>query len=246
MPAGKKKGLVNPMSYCVNCGVELSADLSACPLCNTSVNNPNLNSDEEKPSVFPEHKGQVDVVKHRDLAVFLSIVLGSTAITCALLNLLIFQSSLWSLPIIGICVLLWVFAIPAIIYTKLTLYWSLFFDGIVVAAYLFMLTWLTTSDTWFLSIALPLVILITLLLEIILFLLLHFSISFLTTSLYLVIDIAILCIGIELLVDANAKRPLSLSWSAIVLTVCTIITVALVTVLSRSRLRNEVRRRLHF
>ncbi len=233
------------MSYCVNCGVELHSDLPACPLCQTPVYHPDKEP-EESVSAFPKDKGQVDVVKHRDLAIFLSIVLGSTAITCGLLNLFIFDSTLWSLPIIGICVLLWVFAIPAVIYTKLTLYWSFFFDGIVVAAYLFMLTWLTKSDTWFLSIGLPLVVLITLLLEILLFLMVHVSVSFLTTSLYIIVETALLCIGIELLLDAYIKRPLSLSWSAIVLTVCTIITVALLTVLSRSHLRNEVRRRLHF
>jgi len=234
------------MSYCVNCGVELSADLLACPLCSTPVFNPNLESTQDNPSVFPENSGQVDVVKHRDLAIFLSIVLGSTAITCALLNLFIFKFSLWSLPIVGICVLLWVFAIPAVIYTKLTLYWSLFFDGIVVAAYLFMLTWLTKNDEWFLSIGLPLVVLLALLIEIMLFLLVHVSSSFLLVSLYVVFEIAALCVGIELLVDSYFKKPLSLSWSAIVLTVGIIITGALLTVLSRSRLRNAVRRRLHF
>jgi len=233
------------MSYCVNCGVELSADLPVCPLCSTPVYHPDKKT-EDILSAFPKDAGQVEVVKHRDLAIFLSIVLGSTAITCGLLNLFIFDGSLWSFPIIGICVLLWVFAIPAVIYTKLTLYWSIFFDGIVVVAYLFMLTWLTKSDEWFLSIGLPLVVLITLLLEILLFFMVHISVSFLTTSLYIVIEIAILCAGIELLIDAYSKQSLSLSWSAIVLTVCIIITVALLTVLSRSRLRNEVRRRLHF
>lgn len=42
------------------------------------------------------------------------------------------------------------------------------------------------------------------------------------------------------------QSPLHLTWSAVVLTVCVIIDVALVTILVKKRLRNEVRRRLHF
>lgn len=235
------------MSYCVNCGVELDASLRECPLCNTPVHNPKETAAALRPqSSYAEEKGQVDVVKHKDLAIFLTIVLSSTAITCALLNFLVFRSPLWSLPVIGICVLLWVFAIPAVIYTKLTLYWSLFLDGIAVAAYLYIITFLTADNNWFLSIALPLVILVTLLLEILLFLLTHFRISFITTALYIFAELAVLCVGIELLIRNFVHKPFGLSWSAVVLTVCTIIIIALITLLSRIRLRNAVRRRLHF
>lgn len=133
------------MSYCVNCESSfIQTFRSRSCFAKTPVFHPDKEP-ENIPSAFPENRGQVDVVKHRDLAIFLSIVLGSTAITCGLLNLFIFDFSLWSFPIIGICVLLWVFAIPAVIYTKLTLYWSFFFDGIVVVAYLYMLTWLTNQ-----------------------------------------------------------------------------------------------------
>ncbi|MEG1901810.1 MAG: hypothetical protein RR225_05435 [Clostridium sp.] len=185
-------------------------------------------------------------MKHKDLAIFLTIVLGSTAITCALLNVLVLDAVLWSLPIVGICVIIWVFAIPAVIYTKLTLYWSFFFDGIAVVAYLYLLTYLTSSREWFFSIAMPLAILLTLLVEVFLFLLLTFRISYITTALYFFLELAVLCIAIELLVDNYLLLPLRLSWSAIVLTVCTIISIALITLLSRIRLRNVIRRRLHF
>jgi len=38
----------------------------------------------------------------------------------------------------------------------------------------------------------------------------------------------------------------SLRWSAVVLVICVVVDIALITMLPLRRLRNEVRRRLHF
>ena len=74
----------------------------------------------------------------------------------------------------------------------------------------------------------------------------HLSTSILAGALYFFIAIPVLCIGIEIIVDLFLTGSIALTWSMIVLTVCVIIDIALVTVISRSRLRNAVRRRLHF
>ena len=110
------------MSYCVNCGVELDADLQNCPLCNTPVINPNELRKMERSPAYPREKGQVETVKRKDLGILLSVVLSATAISCAMLNIFVFKNSMWSLLIIGICIILFVLAIPAIIYTKLPIY----------------------------------------------------------------------------------------------------------------------------
>ena len=102
------------MSYCVNCGVELDSSNLACPLCNTPVLNPTeilfqTNSEnkmeteihKQTRAPFPHERGTVEVVKRRDVAILLSVVLVSTGLTCGLLNLLVFTSSLWSVPIFG-------------------------------------------------------------------------------------------------------------------------------------------------
>lgn len=234
------------MSYCVNCGVELESSLTECPLCNTPVINPAELSKTAVSSPFPIDKGQVEAVKRKDVAILISVVLIATALTCGLLNLLLFSQNLWSLPIIGICAIIWVFAIPFIIYTKLPAFLSILLDGIIVCLYLFLLTYMTESNAWFYSIALPVTLLVTLLIEALDFLLKTFQISILTTALYAFIEVPILCIGIEIILDLYFKQTIALSWSAIVLTVCIIIDIALITILSKKRLRNAVRRRLHF
>lgn len=234
------------MSYCVNCGVELESSIKECPLCHTPVINPNVLVASATIPPFSKEKGQVEVVKRKDFAVLISIVLLSTAITCALLNWLVFDSTRWSLPIIGICALIWIFAIPFIIYTKLSVYTSLLLDGFALGAYIWVISYITPSDAWFYQLALPIVCLVTLLLEVLVFLLKRFRVAYLTTAIYVFSEIAILCVGIEIFIDLFLHQQIHLTWSAVVLTVCTIIVITFITLVSKKRFRDAVRRRLHF
>ena len=223
------------MSYCVNCGVELESSLVSCPLCNTPVINPNELPYVKKPSPYPEEMGQVEVVKRK-----------ATALTCGLLNFLVFNQSMWSLLVIGVCIIIWVTAFPAVIYTKLPIYVSLLADAASIAVYLYMITYVTHSDRWFFSLALPIVGVLLCIAEVFTLLEKKVAHTFLPNAVYLFGGIAILCVSIELLIDHFVGNDLALSWSAIVLTVCVIIEIALITILSRRRFRDAVRRRLHF
>ena len=65
-------------------------------------------------------------------------------------------------------------------------------------------------------------------------------------ALYAFSALAVLCIGLEILIDRFVREEVMLGWSAIVLTVCIIVDITIITLLSRKQLRNAVRRRLHF
>lgn len=243
------------MSYCVNCGVELDASLKECPLCNTPVINPRelkrqpekgILRDERTQASFPEEKGQVETANKKDFGLLLSMVVLATAVTCGILNVLVFTDSLWSLAVVGACVILWVIMIPVVIYTKLSIYISLLLDGGAVALYLYMLTFLTGSTEWFPGLGLPITLLVTGVSEILTLCISKLPRSFLTVALYLFTAIGLLCVGLEIMIGYYLAKEIALSWSAVVLTVCVILDIALITMLSRRRLRNEVRRRLHF
>lgn len=118
------------------------------------------------PSPYPVNKGQVEVVKRKDLGILLSVVLTATGVTCLLLNLLVFDRSLWSLLVIGICICLFVFTFPAVFYSKMPPFVSLFADGMAVAVYLYMIAYLTPSTAWFWELGLPIVALVTLGMEV--------------------------------------------------------------------------------
>ena len=209
------------MSYCVNCGVELDASATKCPLCDTPVYNPKAPEPEKQPSPFPK-------------------------VTCGLLNAFVFRSSLWSLAVIGVVLVLWVIMIPVVIYTRQPIYLSILLDGVAVIVYLYLLTYLTGHNSWFYGLGLPIVLLVTAVVETVTFCIRKLPMSFLTGALYLISGIAVLCVGLELLIDRFLKQEIALGWSAIVLTICVIVDITIATLLSRRRLRNAVRRRLHF
>lgn len=235
------------MSYCVNCGVELDASATECPLCNTPVLNPReLEKMAMAQRPFPTEKGQVEPVKRKDLGILISMVVLATAATCGILNAFVFQANLWSLAVIGACIVLWVIMIPAVIYTKQPVYVSLLYDGGAAALYLFMLSYLTGSRSWLWGLGIPITALVTVLSEIFVFCVRRLPKSFLTISLYLFTALGLLCTGLEILIDRYVGGHIALSWSAVVLTVCGILDIAIITLLSRRRLRNAVRRRLHF
>lgn len=234
------------MSYCVNCGVRLEQSLERCPLCNTPVINPNEVSHTHAVMPFPKEKGQVDVVRRKDLAILLSVALTATSVVCGLLNLFTFQNSQWSLYIIGLCILIWVLAIPAVIYTRMPIYGSLLCDGLAIALYQYLISFNTPSRDWFFALALPITALCTAVAILLALLIRKLSSAFLMVGIYVFAAIALLSSGIELLVERFLGVSFRLNWSAIVLAICSVVIIALITILSRSRLRNAVRRRLHF
>lgn len=234
------------MSYCVNCGVKLEHSIKKCPLCNTPVINPRELDSASTPAPYPEKRGQVEAVKKKDIAVLVSVILITTATVCGLLNLFTYPNVRWSLPVIGICGLLWVFFVPFLIYAKLPLFLYLLFDGVSIGLYLYMLTLMTSSNRWFYEIALPIVLLYTLLIELMAFLLKKFGVSILFTALVFFSGLAAFCVGIECIVDLSLHGAISLFWSAVVLTVCVILDITLITVMAKKRLRNALRKRLHF
>lgn len=234
------------MSYCVNCGVELEATLRSCPLCNTPVINPREIASKQKESPFPKEKEQVEAVKRKDFGILLSCVVLATSIVCGLLNLMVFHTTPWSLAIIGGCVLLWVILIPVAIYSRQPIYISILFDGLAVGIYLYLITFMVGSREWFFELGVPITILGTIVVEAFTCCIRLLPKSFLTIALYGFTAIAVLCLGVECMVDLYLYEEISITWSAVVLTICVIVDITIATLLSRKRLRNAVRRRLHF
>lgn len=234
------------MSYCVNCGVELDKTAHSCPLCHTDIYNPNQAVDLISHPPFPRTKGELEILKKRDSAIVTSVVLGSTALSCGLLNLFVFHKGAWSLYIIGACILLWIFSIPFLIYSKLPIYISIFLDGIAATMYCGIIAFQFPGKGWYQGLAVPIIILTTILIEIFAIYFKMFKHSILSKACLFFAEIAVLCSGIELFIDFHFNKPFALSWSAVVLTCCAIIVVTLTTIIKQTRLRNEVRRRAHF
>ena len=96
------------MSYCVNCGVKLEQSLQSCPLCHTPVINPNELKNDALSNLtgpFATEKGEVEPMKKYDIGLWLTLVFGSTAIACGILNLFVFKITVVAKRFIHNCLL---------------------------------------------------------------------------------------------------------------------------------------------
>lgn len=234
------------MSYCVNCGVELEKDCKVCPLCHTLVINPSQRTAPAAPASYPRIPGSIAPAQREDVCILMTVILAATAISCGLLNFFFFQKTHWSLYVIGACILLWIFCSPVFFPSRILPWVSLLLDGIGIALYFGFVALLHPGRGWYVAIALPLTALGNALVQLFLFLSRHPRSSILSQAAVFFCEAAIVSVSIELLTRNYVHAPLTLSWSAIILTCCLIIDVALITILQRTRLREEVRRRMHF
>lgn len=234
------------MSYCVNCGVELDTNLKKCPLCQTKVYNPQEREDIKSAETFPSEKGEVEQISPKETVIFTASVLISIIITCALLNGLVYNTLPWSVPVIGACITLGVFIIAGVYARKITLYAMFFFDALAVTVNMFMISKVTETTEWFPRVALPIIGVTLVLIELEYMLSRRFPFSLWTGALYFFIMIAVICLTIEIAVDQYTGGTIHLSWSAIVLTVCVVISAIIVVLLMMNKLRYKINRRLHF
>ncbi|MCM1184192.1 MAG: DUF6320 domain-containing protein [Roseburia sp.] len=236
------------MSYCVNCGVELDASLNKCPLCGTKVCNPQNMPEPDlgEAPTFPERRGEVERTGKRDSIVFVTVLTLTISVTCGLLNGLVYNSLRWSVPVIGVCLMLWIFFMAAVFSDKITVYVMLLMDAAAIGGYLYLISGLTDTGAWFDRIALPILAVVLFLTELFTLLGRRLPFSLLVGTLYSFVSIAGVCVTIEVVTDLYRADGVGLSWSAIVLTVCAIISVILIMMLMMRRLRNSISRRLYF
>lgn len=237
------------MSYCVQCGVKLEQSLKSCPLCHTPVINPNeLKSTAYSDGVgpFATVKGEVEPMKKHDLGLWLTLVFGSTALACGILNLFVFNHNYWSIPVIGACIVLWLFFCPRMFLPKIPVSVNLIVSAVSVIFYELAITLMTEHDRWFYHLVLPITLVIMGLTVLYGVLYKFVSTSLIASALYLFIDAAILSVAVEYFVDNFLRREIHIFWSAIVFSVCAVISIALFAILSIRRLRITVQKRLHF
>ena len=234
------------MSYCVNCGVELHPTSSSCPLCQTKVYNPNQPVATDIPTPYPSNKGVSEQDTNTDFMILMSVVFLITSAVCGVLNIVAFPFGKWSLYVLGICAIIWVFMLPSFFPNKINPYLALILDGMIVALYMGFIAILHPGEGWYFDIAVPITALVTLFVEGFAFVSQKKLGSFLGKTIMVFTDIGIFFVVLELLLRHHAAFPLGLKWSAIILTCCLFIDVLLFIILKKTNLRNELRRRMHF
>lgn len=234
------------MSYCVNCGVELDKTSTFCPLCRTKVYHPEQPAATDLPTPYPSVKGVSEPVRRKEFTILMSVIFATIAVVCVILNLFVLPYGRWSLYVADACAAFWVFLLPVFFPQKINVFFSLACNGIVIAFYCAGISCLHPGNGWFLSIALPLIILLTIILEILCYFTVRRKSNMITKAILITTAVSVFCGAVEILVDFYLRGFLSLGWSAIVLTCGAVIDLILFVLSRLTTLRAEVRRRIDF
>ena len=229
------------MSYCVNCGVELDATRASCPLCHTKVNNPNQPVDTVSPTPYPKNMGSSEHVDSSELLSLLTIVLTTASVVCGLLNWLVFDRTKWSLYVIGVFALLWVYVLPLLLRDKINPFLAIAMDGVAMA-----LSILHPGMGWYYEIAFPIIAVSTVLIEIFYLFNIRMKISAIPKAMVIFAIIAVISVSIQVLIGFHFNRHIVLTWSAVVLACCVAIDIILLALRHHKGARNELRKRMHF
>ena len=151
------------MSYCVNCGVELESAAKSCPLCQTRVINPNLQSEDEKDlkTAFSENDYTPPTgIKKTFVAYVVSMFILIPNIVCSLTNAIFYSAGFWSFYINATSALVWVVLVFPFFTKKFRPYLMWAFDTLAVSFYVFFFFVMgyESGTDWYYDTALPIIL----------------------------------------------------------------------------------------
>jgi len=155
------------MSYCVNCGVELAPSEKKCPLCGVEVINPAQMAPENPWQPYP-HRDDPLIARfnRRFVAAMITIALAFPMAICLAIDYTYSGSGQlsWSLYVAGALIMIWCWLAPSFLYKKARFLPVMLPISSSLLGFLYLVEYLTAPSTrWFVPLALPLVLLLTIL-----------------------------------------------------------------------------------
>lgn len=229
------------MSYCVNCGVELSDGAASCPLCGTPAWKP----DREALPYFPTKPAVVPPASRRAAALLLTAMLASVSLCCGLLNLILPTEHPWSLYIAGAAVMLWIwFALPMLA-RRIPVFFRLTADVAAIGIYVWIISVALHGGRWFRGLALPMLGWACIVVFLLSFFLRDGRRSRISTLAMCIGAVGILALGVEYCLDRYFLGAWQPSWSLAVLVICIGLIIPLRIVRRVPSIREEARRRFN-
>ncbi|MDO4567464.1 MAG: DUF6320 domain-containing protein [Clostridia bacterium] len=235
------------MSYCVNCGVELEKSLEICPLCRTEVVNPRepVRSDVIRP--YSRHLDKVArKVQRRTVAGVFTVLLTLAGGICVITDGVYGGGLTWSLYVLASILL----AMLVVVLPVYPLNWHpLFFvviDCLALTLFMYVLNELVGGAQWFSTLALPLILLIMAVGAINVSVIDSGKLTKLLIAACIVGSMGVCTLGVEIVIDLYLSADVGLSWSWLVFAPCVAIAAILIIMDSNKRVKNLMRRRLHY
>lgn len=234
------------MSYCVNCGVELSASEKRCPLCGVEVVNPASPYDPAAERPFP---GEVETVEHRTVrraaATVLSLLLVIPFVSVIAADLIDGGGISWSVIPAAAIVLGFMALVFPCLFKRPKVWMFMLFGVIEIAAFLFGLSmWLKGS--WYFTFALPLTVLIGAYL-IGCWLMVSSKKARLPLKIIIVlVSTMVLVLVMQLLIELHLHGRIRFDWSLYTAISCGIVSIAVLIVGRLFKKREDVRKKMFF
>jgi len=235
------------MSYCVNCGVELSDSEKHCPLCHTEVINPKKPWEEPSERPYSHHfDNLVKKVDRRYFATLATLLLMIPILITFLYDVFSDSGITWSAYVLGGLVLIFVFFVLPFFLKKRRGIVLLVLDCAAVLLYLLLIEIMSSGD-WFAGVALPIVAFAGVLAAVIIVL---FSrqkpTGLLLKTAYLLMACGLLVVWIEAVIYLNAADMTFAGWSFYVLVPCAVLGVAAIILEHRKNFKEQIKRRLFY
>lgn len=234
------------MSYCVNCGVELEKSEQRCPLCGVEVVNPAEPFDKSWVRPYPKHVERLNArIDRRYTATFLSLLLLIPVFVCIFTNMVTGGTISWSLYVLGGALVLFTWLLLPLLLNKRNVYVCVLVDGLAAALFLLGVE-LITEQAWFLRLGLPLSVLATLYALLIAFLsarenrrepLIKLAVALAASG--------ALVVFVECTINLYRGLPVWPRWSAYALFPCLVLSVILLLLNKRAKLKSELKRRFY-
>lgn len=237
------------MSYCVNCGVELDDTADKCALCDTPVINPRRPVDKTLPTPYPQNRSDYPTsqINRGFVGRLITSILLLPDIVCFVVNVITYgeTSFWWSFYIIGATFVIWMAAALPLFLKNVTSIKMIAFVGLSLLLYVFMISTTMQNGSWFYSLALPIILLLIILAEILALIEKKVKPNKLYYTAMILAAIDILCVGIEISVDLYTQNRIQLMWSLIVVAALASLMIVLLVIAGDRDRMEQIRKRLH-
>ena len=232
------------MSYCVQCGVQLAKNLDRCPLCKTQVINPNQPAAEENDNEHPDSVEQAIAHIDRGYARQLSIISTLIPMLIVLLLDILDGGSAWSPYVLGALAMAWCFLAVPLLFRVKRPYLYVALDVLALCGYLALIAAMSNDFSWYLSIVLPLLVLIGIVTLLLLLVIRRIEMLKLFRASLVLLVLACFVIGLEVIVDLSLDGKVALGWSIYTSTPLLIIALMAFGLQHNKALKEEIRKRL--
>lgn len=201
------------MSYCVNCGVKLADSEKKCPLCQTEVINPKDISQKNINKPYPDNTITFDILPDSVKALLVTVIFVLPIAVSLICNYSISSVISWSKFVVLSLLFIYSISFYSILcFKKNSNIFNIIVYHVLLCAYLFSMNELCKGN-WFLTFALPLVLLLFVFFLVITLVITKNHLTKLFCTGFIMLLAGVFCVFLETILNFAFKFRTTILWS---------------------------------